>query len=97
MDIRFDWDPVKDRKNQRKHGVSFAEASSVFFDEKGILIHDPDHSEEEDRYLLLGMSAKLRLLVVSHTYRDNDRMIRLISAWVATPQERHQYGRTTQP
>ena len=97
MDIRFDWDPAKDRKNQRKHGVSFAEASSVFFDEKGILIHDPDHSDQEDRYLLLGMSAKLSLLVVSHTYRDDDRMIRLISAWVATPQERQQYGRTTRP
>ena len=91
MDIHFDWDPAKDRKNQRKHGVSFVEASSVFFDEKGILIHDPDHSEEEDRYLLLGMSAKLRLLVVSHTYRDDDQKIRLISAWHATPQERHQY------
>ena len=97
MDIRFDWDPAKDRKNQRKHGVSFAEASSVFFDEKGILIHGPDHSEQEDRCLLLGMSAKLRLLVVSNTYRDDDRMIRLISAWVATPQERQQYGRTTRP
>jgi uncharacterized DUF497 family protein len=48
MDIRFDWDPAKDRNNQRKHGVSFAEGSSVFFDEKGILIHDPDHSEQED-------------------------------------------------
>ncbi len=93
MDIRFDWDPAKDRRNQRKHGVSFAEASSVFFDEKGILIHDPDHSDQEDRYLLLGMSAQLRFLVVSHTYRDDDQKIRLISAWLATPQERYQYGR----
>ena len=95
MDIHFDWDPAKDRKNQRKQGVSFVEASSVFFDEKGILIHDPDHSDQEDRYLLFGMSAKLRLLVVSHTYRNDDQKIRLISAWLATPQERHQYGRTT--
>ncbi len=95
MDIRFDLDAAKDRKNQRKHSVSFAEASSVFFDEKGILIHDSDHSEEEDRYILLGMSAKLRLLVVSHVYRDNDNVIRLISAWIATPQERHQYARNT--
>src|SRR5438067_7238694 len=97
MDLRFDWDPAKDHKNQHKHGVSFAEGSSVFFDEKGILIHDPNHSDQEDRYLLLGMSAKLRLLVVSHTYRDNDQKIRLISAWIAAPQEQHQYGRTKQP
>ena len=71
---------------------SFEEARSVFFDENGILIHDPDHSEQEDRYLMLGMSAKARLLVVSHTYRNNDHAIRLISAWLATPQEHNQYG-----
>jgi uncharacterized protein len=94
MDIRFEWDSAKDRRNQRRHGVSFPEARTVFLDENGILIHDPDHSEKEDRYLLLGMSAKLRLLVVSHTYREEDRVVRLISAWKATPQEHDQYGRT---
>lgn len=97
MDIRFEWDPAKDRRNRRRHGVSFAEARSVFFDEHGILIHDPDHSDVEDRYLLLGMSAKLRLLVVSHTYREDDHIVRLIPAWKATPQEHEQYGRTKQP
>jgi uncharacterized DUF497 family protein len=97
MDIRFEWDPAKDRRNQRKHGISFTEAQSAFFDENGILIHDPDHSDKEDRYLLLGMSAKLRLLVVSHTYREDDQIIRLISAWKATLHEHEQYGRTKQP
>jgi uncharacterized DUF497 family protein len=93
LPLTFEWDPGKDRRNQRKHDVSFSEASSIFFDEQGILIHDPDHSNVEDRYLLLGMSAKLRVLVVSHTYRDDDRVIRIIAAWTATPQERDQYGR----
>jgi len=91
LPLTFEWDPDKDRRNQRKHGVSFSEASSVFFDEQGLLIHDPGHSKAEDRYLLLGMSAKLRVLVVSHTYRDDDRVIRVISAWIATPLERDQY------
>ena len=91
LPLIFEWDPDKDHRNQRKHGVSFTEASTVFFDERGILIHDPDHSKAEDRYILLGMSADLRVLVVSHTYRDDDRVIRIISAWIATPQERDQY------
>ena len=95
--INFEWDPAKDLINQRRHDVSFADASSVFLDEQGILMHDPDHSEDEDRYLLLGMSSKLRLLVVCHTYRNDDRVIRLISAWTATPQERDQYGRMIEP
>lgn len=94
MDISFDWDPAKARSNQRKHRVSFGEASSAFFDENGILIHDPDHSEQEERYLLIGISAKLRVVVVSHTYRENDRVIRLISARLADPTERRQYGRS---
>ena len=93
-ELRFEWNPDKDRQNQRKHGVSFLEACTIFGDENGILIHDPDHSEEEDRFLLLGMSARPRLLVVSHTYRDQDRVVRIISAWKVTPQERRQYGRT---
>ena len=91
--LRFEWDADKERGNWRKHGVSFEEARSVFYDENGLLIHDPDHSEEEDRYLLLGMSVKPRLLVVSHTYRSHDHVIRLISARAATPQERRRYGR----
>src|SRR6266700_818835 len=92
MTPRFDWNEIKARHNQRKHGVSFNEASSVFFDENGVLIHDPDHSDNEDRYILLGMSANLRLLVVCHTYREEDRLIRLISARLADPAEQLHYG-----
>ena len=92
MGLRFDWDPDKARRNQRKHGVTFAEAVAIFFDDHGILIHDPDHSNEEDRFILIGMSAQLRVLVVNHTYREDDRLIRLISARKADALERRQYG-----
>jgi len=90
--IRFAWDDVKADENRRKHGVSFEEASTVFSDENGRLKHDPDHSQKEDRFLLLGFSAKLRLLIVCHAYRENDELIRIISARKATPNERKQYG-----
>ena len=90
--MRFAWDEAKAEENQRKHGVTFEEASTVFADENGRLKHDPDHSQEEDRFLLLGFSAKLRLLIVCHAYRENDEVIRIISARKATPSERKQYG-----
>ena len=91
-EMRFAWDEPKAEENQHKHGVSFEEASSVFADENGRLKHDPDHSQEEERFLLLGFSAKLRLLIVCHAYRENDEVIRIISARKATPNERKQYG-----
>ena len=90
--MRFAWDEVKAEANQRKHGVSFEEASTVFADENGRLKHDPDHSQEEDRFILLGFSAKLRLLIVCHAYRENDEVIRIISARKEKPHERKQYG-----
>ena len=89
-DLRFEWDERKNRSNQRKHGVSFEEAQTVFYDEQAVLIADPD-SDEEDRFLLLGLSAGLRTLVVCHCYRENDEVIRIISAWKATRSERRQY------
>jgi uncharacterized DUF497 family protein len=92
-DMRFAWDEAKAVENWHKHGVSFEEASTVFADENGRLKHDPDHSQAEDRFLLLGFSAKLRLLIVCHAYRENDEVIRIISARKATPNERKQYGR----
>jgi uncharacterized DUF497 family protein len=64
----FEWDSAKDRANRKKHGVAFEEAQTVFADEFGLLIHDPDHSYEEDRYVLLGMSLRLRLLAVCHCH-----------------------------
>lgn len=65
-ELGFSWDPKKARSNERKHGISFEEAQTVFSDENGLLLDDPDHSEREVRYLLLGLSASLRILVISH-------------------------------
>ena len=90
--IRFAWDAVKAAENLRKHGVSFEEASTVFADENARLKHDPDHSREEDRFILLGFSTKLRMLAVCHVYREEEQIIRLISARKATRNERKQYG-----
>jgi len=90
--MRFAWDQAKAAENLRKHGVSFEEPRTAFADENARLKHDPDHSRREDRFVLLGFSAKLRLLTVCHAYRQNDEVIRLISARKATPRERKQYG-----
>ncbi len=89
--LAFSWDERKDRANQRKHRVSFEEAKSVFSDEYARLMADPDHSESEDRYLLLGLSAKLRLLVVAHAYYGKEEVIRIISARRANRSEQRQY------
>jgi len=91
-EVRFRWNPRKESDNRRKHGVSFDEAKSVFLDANALLIHDPDHSVDEDRFILLGLSYKLRLLVVCHAYRDNDLEIRIISARKANSRERNQYS-----
>lgn len=90
-DLSFDWAPRKAAANRRKHGVSFEEAATVFSDDHALLIDDPDHSAEEDRFVLLGVSATLRVLVVVHCYREGDARIRLISARKATRSERAQY------
>jgi uncharacterized protein len=90
--IHFVWDEVKSQANVSKHGVSFEEARTVFFDEDARLMHDPDHSKAEDRFVLLGMSRKPRLLIVCHCYRKDDQLIRIISARKATRTEARQYG-----
>ncbi len=89
---RFAWDEAKAGENRRKHRVSFEEAATAFTDENARLKHDPDHSQEEDRFILLGFSAKLRLLIVCHAYREKEEVIRIISARRTTPNERRQYG-----
>ncbi len=89
----FDWDPEKDQGNIEKHGISFDEASSVFFDDKAILFDDPEHSEDEDRFLLLGMSEKANLCIVCHCYRESDTIIRIISARKASKKEEMRYVR----
>lgn len=91
--LRFDWDEKKEQANLLKHSVSFEEARTVFFDENARLIADPDHSDQEDRFILLGMSRNLRILVVVHAYRENEELIRLISARKATKTEAKQYQR----
>jgi hypothetical protein len=91
QDIHFDWDEAKSRENKRKHGVSFEEAQSVFFDENAIRYFDPDHSPDEDRFLMLGISFKLRALVVCHCYRMDDLVIRIISARKANRKETKSY------
>lgn len=89
--IIFEWDPEKARANHRKHGVPFEEARTVFLDENAFQFIDPDHSPREMRYLMLGMSQKGRVLLVSHCERDDGRCIRIISARKATAGEREHY------
>ena len=91
IEISFEWNEDKNTKNKRKHGISFEEAQTVFVDENALLLHDPDHSHEEDRFILLGLSSGLRILVVCHCYRKNDEAIRIISARKASRSEQKQY------
>jgi len=90
-DIQFKWDEAKNAINIKKHGVSFDEAQTVFLDENAIRYFDPDHSQDEDRFIMLGMSFKLRVLVVCHCFRLSDSVIRLISARRANKQESQDY------
>jgi uncharacterized DUF497 family protein len=89
--LQFEWDERKAIANERKHGVSFEEARTVFSDERARLIDDPDHSEEEERFVLLGLSSTLRLLLVCHCYRAEDSVVRIISARKATAHESKSY------
>jgi len=89
--LRFEWDARKNKENKRKHGVSFDEAQTVFFDDRALLVADPDHSEFEERSVLLGLSHALHTLVVIHTYREREGVLRLISARKANRAEREQY------
>ena len=89
--ILFSWDESKNRDNRRKHGVSFEEAQTAFYDEDAKVFSDPDHSEDEDRFILLGMSNRLRVIVVCHCYRESDSVIRLISARKANRREKLDY------
>lgn len=91
--MRFEWDESKNRLNQRKHRISFEEAQTVFFDDDAIEFADPDHSEEEDGFLLLGRSFRLRVLIVCHCFREREDVIRIISARKATRRERLVYTR----
>ena len=88
---RFSWDSAKNTTNIKKHGVDFLEAASVFCDENAKLIDDPDHSDDEDRFIIMGLSSKLRILIVCHCYRSDDEEIRILSARKALKHETKQY------
>lgn len=91
--LKFEWDENKNLINQRKHGISFDEAKTVFYDDEALVIDDPEHSEEEDRFIILGLSNKTNLLVVCHCYRASETVIRIISARKATKTETNFYGK----
>ncbi len=91
----FEWDDTKNKTNRLKHGIRFEEAETVFFDEQAIEFDDPDHSIDEERFLLLGFSQTLKILVVCHCYRDEESIIRIISARKATKKEQKVYLRRT--
>ncbi len=90
--MRFDWDESKNRINTRKHGITFEEASTVFYDDKAILFDDPQHSDSEERFLLIGMSMLGNVCLVCHCYRESDTVIRIISARKATKKEAARYA-----
>ena len=96
-DIRFEWDSAKASANLRKHRVAFEEAETVFSDDLALLIDDPDHCDEEDRFVLLGLSAVPRILAVVHAYRSAPDTIRIISARKATKAERMIYVKRPRP
>ena len=89
--IKFEWDARTATANEKKHGISFDEARTVFFDENAKLIDDPDHSNDEDRFVLLGLSSSLKVVLVCHCYREQGNVIRIISARKASPHESKQY------
>ena len=93
-ELHFEWDRRKEKSNIKKHGVSFEEARTIFYDEKSLQFFDPDHSKDEERFILLGMSVKLRSLVVCHCFREKDNVIRIISARKADSQEQLEYWRS---
>ena len=90
--LQFIWDEKKNRANRRKHRVSFEEAQTAFFDERAKVYFDPDHSDDEERFILLGLSYRLRTLVVCHCYRESDTLVRIISARRADKNEQENYG-----
>jgi hypothetical protein len=92
-ELQFEWDKRKEQANIKKHGVSFNEAQAVFYDENAIQFFDPDHSENEDHFILLGISFKLRVLVVCHCFLESERVVRIISARKANDDEQNEYWR----
>ena len=91
-DLKFEWDQRKNAGNRRKHGISFEEAETVFYDDRGLFMEDLDE-EDEDRFVLIGLSSALKTLVVCHCYREEESVIRIISARKAHREERRDYDK----
>ncbi len=89
--IEFEWDSKKEKANAKKHGVTFEEARTTFYDEHALQFSDPEHSEDEDRFILLGISFKLNTLVVCHCFRQDEKIVRIISARMADKDEAKAY------
>ena len=92
IEIKFEWDDKKAKSNLKKHGVSFEEAQTVFFDDLAVQFWDDSQSKKEERFLMLGLSNKLRVLLVVHCFRENDSAIRIVSARKATKKEMNEYS-----
>lgn len=90
-ELIFEWDKKKEKANVQKHGVSFEDARTAFYDEHALQFFDPDHSEDEERFILLGTNHKLKALVVCHCFRESETLIRIISARTADKEERDAY------
>lgn len=91
--LEFEWDERKSASNRKKHGVGFEEAMTAFYDARAKVFFDPDHSEDEDRFILLGISSRLRVLVVCHCHREAEGVIRIVSARKADKEEESDYWR----
>jgi uncharacterized DUF497 family protein len=89
--LQFDWDKGKAVLNKKKHGVSFEEAMTTFYDDDALEFHDPDHSHDEDRFILMGFSFRSRVVVVSHCIRESGDLVRIISARRALKHEAQKY------
>lgn len=96
-ELRFAWDTRKNATNKRKHGIAFEEARTAFYDDRALVIDDPEHSKDEERFVLLGLSSSLRVLVVCHCHRESENEIRIISARKADRGERADYENRWRP
>lgn len=94
MNLEFEWDKNKEKRNIKKHGLSFHDAKTVFYDEYALQFYDPDHSEDEDRFILLGINHQQKTLVVCHCYREDENVIRIISARNADVSESNDYWKS---
>ena len=92
-ELSFEWDDRKESTNRKKHGISFEEARTAFYDDNALVFFDPDHSDDEDRFILLGLSFRPQVVVVCQCFRESESIVRLVSARKADKGEEHEYWR----